>query len=150
MTEGRPIGERDFILEADRLGADGFIIESEPIDKIYLSTVSWPRSANLGIDIGVIAVPIAIVMTVIALVNHEIPEPRKRIAYYRAFRYLKSWNLPAVGLGAEDLMPDDLRRFVEGASDFREEMARLNALFVSGRLDVRSYEHTRGRLCRTS
>jgi hypothetical protein len=132
------------LLQADKLGADGFVLENKSLGEVYGLDVSrqakwrkdhpgWSTAADVGrfLLTGMIGPPL-----------NEATSTQK--AYYRAFRYLRG------PMAAADLVkvgvPDELRSWFDNATDLQAQLLVAHALFAQLILDAPGYERLRGQL----
>ena len=132
------------LLQADKLGADGFIIENKSLGEVYGLDVSqqakwrkehpgWSTAANVGSFLlsGTIGAPI-----------NAATSTQK--AYYRAFRYMRA-PMAAVDL-VKAGVPDELQSWFGEARDLQAQLLVAHALLAQAILDAPSYERLRGQL----
>jgi len=156
-------------LEADRLGADGFIVESQSLESIYLvegaqqqltppgeATDSprgpTPRGAS---DIGPVQEPaggalLAMFLVATELIAHgEVRGPKlvaTKTAYLRAYR-LQSRGTAPVLFEADGLdLPAPLFESIRVASTLGDQLHVLTAALVRGEIAPRVYQKARDRL----
>jgi hypothetical protein len=130
-------------IEADHLGADGFIIEHRSLSKTYAVSCGAFSTGTL------LDVPIAVIVTLLSLpelIGHR-PEEQ---TFLRAFRYVRS-PLPRVLLdGDRVVVPEETLALLNNAEDLTEQFNRLHQSLVAGKTSMTAYLELRFYLCRAS
>jgi len=134
----------DFLLvQADRLGADGFALETEGLGAVY--GLDYSREAAWRQQHPHWSVAFDVTRFVLGAIGS--PDNGRALtqrAYYRAFRYADG-PVPAIDL-ARAGVAEDLRPWFVGAADLRAQLGVAHGLLAHAILDAASYGRLRSQL----
>lgn len=135
----------DFLLvQADRLGADGFVLETEGLGAVYGLDYSREAAWRRQHPSWSVAVDVTRFLLTRSLVSPANAQASIQRAYYRAFRYADG-PVPAIDLAWAGVA-EDLRPWFVGAADLQAQLGVAHGLLAHAILDAAGYIRLRSHL----